>query len=218
MPRLESKAKRSERAQEALRRLRQLRSDSSTALDWKTPYELLTSVILSAQTTDVAVNKATPALFSRCPTVHDLAQIPQEELEQLISTIGLFRMKAKSLRKMANQVVEEHAGIIPDNMQDLVKLGGVGRKTANVVLGVAFGIPGLVVDTHVIRISNLLGLAAGKDAVKLEYALNDLLPEEDWTPFGLHIILHGRATCIARRPQCHECILADICPSAELND
>ena len=215
MPRPESRVRRSERAGEVMDRLRVAYPGTECALTHESAFQLIVATVLSAQSTDAGVNKATPALFARAPDAHGLDALPQEDLEALISSIGLHRSKAKHLKGLARRLVDHHGGEVPERMEDLVKLPGVGRKTANVVLGVWFGIPGLVVDTHVTRLVNLLGLAQGTDAVKLETELSRLLPPEDWADFGLHVIEHGRAVCIARRPRCAECALADICPSAD---
>lgn len=214
MPRLEARAKRAERAVETMRRLREAYPETNVALDHEDAFQLLVATVLSAQATDAGVNKATPGLFARAPDAATMATLSIEEIEGLIATIGLFRSKAKHLAGLARMLVDDHDGEVPEAMEDLVRLPGVGRKTANVVRGVWFGLPGLVVDTHVARIVNLLDLARGKDAVKLETELCRLLPPEDWSDWALHLIAHGRAVCIARRPRCAECVLADLCPSA----
>jgi endonuclease-3 len=191
--------------------------DARTELDWKNPLELLVATMLSAQTTDVQVNKVTQGLFAKYRTAEDYAHADQSELEEDIRPTGFYRNKARSLRNMADALVEEHGGEVPGTMQELVALPGVGRKTANVVLGNAFGVDeGIVVDTHVRRVSGRLGLTENKDAVKIEQDLMKVVPEEDWTVFSHLLILHGRRTCKARKPDCPNCILNDICPSAEL--
>ncbi len=170
---------------------------------------------MSAQCTDKVVNTTTPALFSKYPTPFDLASADQGELEEIIHSTGFYRNKAKNLIAMARALVEL-GGEVPTEMEELVKLGGVGRKTANVVRSVAFGLPGLPVDTHVKRITTLLGLTSKTDPVAIEAELNSLIPPNDRGAFSLQVILHGRSTCVARRPRCSECILSDICPSATI--
>jgi endonuclease-3 len=191
--------------------------DARTELDWSNPLELLVATILSAQTTDVQVNRVTESLFSKYRTAEDYADSTPDELEENIRPTGFYRNKARSLRGMASALVEEHGGEVPRTMSELVALPGVGRKTANVVLGNAFGTnEGIVVDTHVRRVSGRLGLTEGNDPVKIEQELMRLVPEEDWTIFSHLLILHGRRTCKARKPDCPNCILNDICPSADL--
>jgi endonuclease-3 len=185
------------------------------ALRHESPYELLSATILSAQCTDERVNAVTPALFARYPDVGVLAQANSEELEAIIRSTGFFHAKAQSLIGMASNVVARFDGVIPDRMEDLVTLPGVGRKTANVLLSVAFHKPGLPVDTHVGRLSKRLGLSVEDDPVKVERDLCSYLPPEQWGAMSLRLILHGRATCVARTPRCAECVLADICPSVQ---
>ena len=189
--------------------------DARTELDWSNPLELLVATILSAQTTDVQVNRVTESLFTKYRTAEDYADSNPEELEEDIRPTGFYRNKARSLRGMARALVEEHGGEVPRTMYELVALPGVGRKTANVVLGNAFGSnEGIVVDTHVRRVSGRLGLTEDSDPVKVEQELMRLVPERDWTIFSHLLILHGRRTCKARKPDCPNCILNDICPSA----
>ena len=191
--------------------------DAHCALDFTNAFQLLGATILSAQCTDKRVNMVTPALFARYPDAAALADANQAHVEDIIRTTGFFRNKAKSLIGMATGLVERHGGNVPASMDDLVRLSGVGRKTANVILGNAFGRnDGIVVDTHVTRLSNRLGLATGTDAVKIEQALIPLFPQERWTIISHLFIEHGRQVCIARAPRCGECVLADICPSALL--
>ncbi|TMB92313.1 MAG: endonuclease III [Chloroflexi bacterium] len=190
--------------------------DATTALEHGTPLQLLVSVILSAQTTDERVNAVTPALFAKYRTAEDFATVPQAELEEMIRPTGFFRSKARAIREMSQDLVRLHGGEVPPRMEDLVELRGVGRKTANVVLGVAFDVPGLAVDTHVTRLAQLLGLTAAHDPVKIEQDVCSMVPPSEWTALGLRLILHGRRVCIARRPRCPQCVLADICPSAYL--
>lgn len=189
--------------------------DAHCALDFSNAFELLGATILSAQCTDKRVNLVTPALFARYPSAAALAGADQVDVEDLIRTTGFFRNKAKSLIGMAAGLVEHHGGTVPADMEALVRLPGVGRKTANVILGNAFGRnDGIVVDTHVTRVSNRLGLVTGTDAVKIERVLIPLFPQERWTIISHLFIEHGRQVCHARTPLCGECVLADICPSA----
>jgi endonuclease III len=202
-------------AAELLKRLLEQYPDAHCALDFTTPYELLCATILSAQCTDKRVNLVTPALFARYPNAAALATARQEDVEELIRSTGFFRSKAKSLIGMASGLVERHGGEVPAEMASLVGLPGVGRKTANVILGNAFGMnEGIVVDTHVTRLSNRLGLTSESDAVKIEQALIPLFPREQWTMLSHLLIEHGRQVCVARKPRCQECILADLCPSS----
>lgn len=184
------------------------------ALRHRDPFELLVATILSAQSTDERVNMVTPALFLRYPAPADLAAADPSELETLIHSTGFFRQKAKSLIGMARAVEERFGGEVPHAMEDLVTLPGVGRKTANVIRSVAMGEPGLPVDTHVGRLSKRLGLTDETDPVKAEHAIGALLPPREWGLFSLRLILHGRRVCVARRPRCDVCVLADFCPSA----
>jgi endonuclease III len=189
--------------------------DAHCALDFKTPFQLLIATILSAQCTDKRVNLVTPALFKRYPTPDALANADPEELENLIKSTGFFRNKAKSLIGMATAVAANHAGVIPDDMDSLVKLPGVGRKTANVILGNAYDKnEGVVVDTHVGRVSQRLALTKQTDPVKIEQDLIQLFPREHWTMLSHLLIEHGRQICEARRPKCEICFLNDICPSS----
>ena len=191
--------------------------DARTELDWQSPLELLVATVLSAQTTDVQVNRVTQTLFPKYRTAEDYANADPSELEEDIRPTGFYRNKARSLRNMAAALVEEHGGEVPSTMRELVTLPGVGRKTANVVLGNAFGVDeGIVVDTHVRRVSGRLGLTENEDPVKIERDLMQVVPEEDWTVFSHLLILHGRRTCKARKPDCPNCVLYDICPSALL--
>ncbi len=204
-----------QRTLEILARLAKAYPDAHCALDHRTPFELLAATILSAQCTDVRVNMVTPALFARYPTPRDLAAADQSDVEELIRSTGFFRSKAKSLIGMATALVTEHGGKVPADMEALRQLPGVGRKTANVVLGNAFGIDeGIVVDTHVTRLSRLLGLTKANDAEKIERDLMALVPRDQWTMVSHWLIFHGRQVCIARRPRCGECVLASLCPSA----
>jgi endonuclease-3 len=184
------------------------------ALDFQTPFQLLVSTVLSAQTTDERVNMVTPAVFARYPTPADLGHADPGELERLIHTTGFFRNKAKSLIGLGQAIDERFEGEVPTEMEDLVTIPGVGRKTANVVRSVAFELPGLPVDTHVARLTRLLGLTSSTDPDRIEQDVCALLPKAEWGAFSLRLILHGRRVCIARRPRCRECVMADFCPSA----
>jgi endonuclease-3 len=191
--------------------------DAHCELDYRTPYELLVATILSAQCTDVRVNLVTPGFFCRYPTAALLARAGRGEVEELIRSTGFFRNKAKSLIGMAQALVQRHGGEVPREMEALRVLPGVGRKTANVVLGNAFGInEGVTVDTHVARLAGLLKLTRQKTPEKIERDLMALLPREDWTLFSHLLIWHGRRVCIARRPRCAECVVSRLCPSAKL--
>ncbi len=213
----EKKAERMERVEEIIRRLWEEYPDAETSLEYRNPYELLTATILSAQCTDERVNMVTPELFRRYPTPRDLAGARTEDVEEIIRSTGFFRQKTKSLLGMAEAVSQEHAGEVPRTMKALVKLPGVGRKTANVVLGNAFGKDeGVVVDTHVKRLSGRLGLTSQTTPEKIEKDLVRLVPKASWTDLPHLFIFHGRAVCKAPTPLCGECILADICPSARI--
>lgn len=210
-------AKRKARAAEIHRRLLELYPDAHCELDYRNPYELAVATILSAQCTDKRVNLVTPELFRRWPNAEALSRAPREEIEQVIQSTGFFRNKAKSLSGFATQLMARHGGEVPAVMEELVMLPGIGRKTANVVLGNAFGInEGVVVDTHVQRLANRFGLTRATDPVKVERALIPLFPRESWTMLSHLMIWHGRRVCAARRPKCGACTLADICPSAEI--
>ena len=204
------------RAREVDRRLERLFPGTAAelcALHHADAFQLLAATILSAQCTDQRVNLTTPALFARYPDPASLADASVEEVEALIRPTGFFRAKTRSLIGMATQVVERFDGVVPTRMEDLVTLPGVGRKTANVLRSVAFGLPGLPVDTHVQRLSHRLGLTDETDPVKVEHVLNAMVPAARRGTFSLRLILHGRATCRARAPRCAECVLADFCPS-----
>jgi len=184
------------------------------ALEHEDAFQLLQATILSAQCTDQRVNIVTPKLFARYPSAEDLAGAEPSELEEIIRSTGFFRNKATSLIGMAGALVERFGSVVPGRLEDLVSLPGVGRKTANVVVSVAFGEPGLPVDTHVGRLARRLGLTSEDDPVKVERDLCALVPPGQWGALSLRLILHGRAVCVARRPRCAECVLADVCPSA----
>lgn len=180
----------------------------------ESPYQLLVATILSAQTTDARVNEVTPTLFGRYPDAAALAGADAAEVEAIVKSTGFFRQKAASIRSMAAALVDRFSGEVPARMEDLVTLPGVGRKTANVVLSVAFGLPGLPVDTHVLRLSRRLALTTDDDPVKVEAALNRLVPASERGLLSLRLILHGRRVCAARRPRCEICVLNDFCPSS----
>ena len=186
------------------------------ALHHENPFQLLAATILSAQCTDARVNMVTPTLFAAYPDPAALARADPEKVEEIIRSTGFFRAKTRSLIGMASALEERFGGQVPTELSDLVTVPGVGRKTANVVRSVDFGLPGLPVDTHVLRVSKRLGLTELDDPVKVELALNALIPPAGRGAFSLRVILHGRATCTARRPACSRCVLADICPSAFL--
>lgn len=190
--------------------------DAECELTHANAFQLLMATILSAQATDVGVNKVTPGLFARYPDAESLAGAAHEDVEVLIGSLGLFRNKTKSIIKCANQLMERHGGEVPTSMKDLTALAGVGRKTANVVRSVALDLPGLPVDTHVLRLSHLLELTEETDPVKVEYALNPMIPAQERGTFSLRMILHGRRVCVARRPRCADCSLNDFCPSVQL--
>ena len=203
------------RATEIYARLSRAYPDAHCALDHRNAFELLVATILSAQCTDKRVNMVTPALFARYPDASALATARQEDVEELIRSAGFFRTKAKNIIAMSNALVERHGGEVPREMEALVTLPGVGRKTANVILGNAFDMnEGIVVDTHVSRLSNRLGFVAEDDPVKIEQALIPLFPRENWTMLSHLLIEHGRQICDARKPLCGECVVRELCPSA----
>jgi len=185
--------------------------EAHCTLDFKNPLELLVATVLSAQCTDVRVNQVTPALFKKYPTAAHFARAPLPELEQAIYTTGFYRQKAKSLKAICQALVEKHGGQVPDSLTELVKLPGIGRKTANVILGNAFDTPGIVVDTHMGRVAARLGLTRQQDPVKVEFDLMPLVPEARWLKFSHQMIWHGRAICTAKKPQCPSCPLLKYC-------
>ncbi len=200
---------------EVIARLKEEYPDARTELGWEDPLQLLVATILSAQSTDVRVNQVTKGLFGRYRTAGDYAEADLEDLEEEIRAVGFYRNKARAIKGMAHVLVEDHGGEVPRGMEDLVQLPGVGRKTANVVLGNAFGInEGVVVDTHVRRLSNRLGLSDHNDPEKIERDLLEIVPEGERTLFSHLLIFHGRRVCKARKPDCPGCVLNDICPSA----
>jgi endonuclease III len=183
-----------------------------TALYFRNPFELLVATILSAQCTDVQVNKITPALFAKYPTADTMAAATVKQIIPFVKSTGFFRNKAKNIQATATLLVQNYGGQVPASLDELVQLPGVGRKTANVVLGDGFGITGITVDTHVGRLSRRLGLTRHQDPVKVERVLNRLIPQVEWTRFSHWLILHGRAVCAARKPKCEGCTLAELCP------
>jgi endonuclease-3 len=194
--------------------LAELYPEARCELDHRNAFELLCATILSAQCTDARVNQVTPELFARWPDAHALAEANPEELEEVVRSTGFYATKARHLIGMARALVDRHDGEVPSRMSDLVALPGVGRKTANVVRSVALGLPGLPVDTHVLRLSRRLGLTGSTDPVAVERELNPMVPAAERGAFSLRLILHGRRVCLARRPRCGECALAWMCPSA----
>ena len=201
------------RARRMYRALAERYPDAHCELDFENPFQLLVATVLSAQTTDVRVNSITPALFARYPTPADMAAADRAELEAIIQPTGFFRAKADALLKLSADLVERFGGEVPGRMKDLVTLPGVGRKTANVVLGNAFGVPGITVDTHFGRLVRRFGWTAEEDPVKVEHEVGRLFPRRDWTQLSHTLIWHGRRTCHARRPACGACPVARWCPS-----
>jgi endonuclease III len=189
---------------------------AATELTHANAFELVIATILSAQTTDRSVNMVTPELFRRYPAPIDLAAADPAQVEALIKPTGFFRAKTQRIIAASRKVVEAFGGEVPRTMEELVEVPGIGRKTANVILGAGFGVPGFAVDTHVIRLTNLIGLVATRDPVKIEFQVCSMVPKEEWTALSLRLILHGRRVCVARRPRCEECVLNDFCPSSRL--
>jgi endonuclease-3 len=215
MPR-ESLKDKQERAKKIIARLRKQYPDAKCSLDFGSVHELMVATILSAQCTDERVNMTTPALFKKYPSVKAFAEADMDELQDLIKSTGFFRSKAKSIKNSARALMEQHGGKVPKILDELVKLPGVGRKTGSVILGAGYGLAeGIVVDTHVKRISNLLKLTSQKDPGKIEQDLMKVIPEKDWIDYSHLLIYHGRAICIARRPKCAECPVNDLCPSSQ---
>lgn len=208
-------AQRKARATEVLVRLKRTYPEAICELTHGDAFQLLAATILSAQCTDVRVNMVTPGLFAEYPTAKALAVAEIGRVEELVRSTGFYQTKAKNLIGMAHGVVERFGGEVPSEIEDLITLPGVGRKTANVLRSVAFKLPGLPVDTHVGRLSRRLGLTSNEDAVKVEHELNAMLPPSEWGEFSLRLILHGRRVCEAKKPRCGECDLADICPSSQ---
>ena len=202
------------RAPQIVERLAREYPVAETALVHSDPFQLLVATVLSAQTTDDRVNMVAPVLFARFPDAAALAGAPLPEVEEIIKSTGFFRAKSRAIVAMAQDLVARYGGQVPPRMEDLVTLPGVGRKTANVVLGVAFGVAGFPVDTHVLRLTRRLGLTTSTDPVRIEAEVTAMVPSEEWTALGLRLILHGRRVCLARSPRCEKCVLNDICPSA----
>ncbi len=207
---------RAARAMEVARRLHQAYPQAVCSLEHRDPWQLLAATILSAQCTDARVNQVTPVLFERYPDVAAMASAQSDDVSQIIHSCGYHNQKTRSLLGAAQAIVKEHGGQVPSTLAELVNLPGVGRKTANCVLGTCYNVPAMVIDTHMIRIMNLLGLVDNKDPVRIEHELMELLPPEEWVALTHRVIEHGRAVCIARRPQCEQCVLAELCPSAHL--
>lgn len=211
----ETLQQRQNRAQAILRRLKKEYPDAKCELDWSTPLELAVATILSAQCTDKRVNLVTPALFRKYRAAKDWAATPQETLETEFHSTGFFRNKAKNVRALMARIDADFGGELPGDFDVLVSLPGIGRKTANLLVATVFGRPGLVVDTHFIRLSNRLGFVKNEtDATKIERALQRIVPEKNWTDWSHAMVFHGRRRCFARKPDCADCPLADLCPSA----
>ena len=201
------------RALLTVERLREL-YPAATELVHQNPFQLLIATILSAQTTDKMVNLVTPKLFARYPTAFDLAAADPAEVEAIVKPTGFYRLKSRRIIAASRKLVELFGGEVAGSMQDLLKIPGIGRKTANVILGAGFNQPGFAVDTHVIRLTNRLKLVSTRDPVKIELQVCSMVPKEEWTGLSLRLILHGRRICVARRPRCEECVLNDFCPSS----
>jgi endonuclease-3 len=200
------------RARQIMRKLAVQYPDAHCALHHDNPLQLLVATILSAQCTDVRVNLVTPALFARYRDARAFATADLAELQEMIKSTGFFRNKAKSIQACCRAIVERHGGEVPGTLDELVALDGIGRKTANVILGDAFGVPGITVDTHVGRLSRRLGLSKQQDPNKVEQDLMNLIPKQEWTSFSHRLIFHGRQVCFARKPNCQGCILNRLCP------
>lgn len=211
--RSETVAEKKARAQAIAAGLASLYPEVECPLNHRNNFELLIAVILSAQCTDAGVNKVTPGLFNRYPNAAALAQASAADIESCIRTLGLFRAKAKSLKRCAQQLADEFNGAVPSSMEELTRLAGVGRKTANVMRGHAFAIPGIAVDTHCKRLSRRLGLTREENPLKIEQDLAQILEPVEWTDFSHRLIIHGRRVCFARNPACAACVLSELCPS-----
>jgi endonuclease-3 len=204
-----------ERARKAVRTLKRIYPDVRCALDYRNPFELYVATVLSAQCTDERVNQVTPVLFARYPSALALAAAPREEIEAIVRPTGFFRNKAKSIQEGARRIVEAFGGGVPRTLEELITIPGTGRKTANVILGCAFSVPGITVDTHVRRLSQRLGWTKLEDPVKIEFELMEILPKRDWTAASLLLIQHGRRVCLARKPLCLECAVLEWCPTGQ---
>jgi endonuclease-3 len=212
MPAQNSKEK--ERLREIIRLLKAEYPQAKCSLEFSNPLELLVATILSAQCTDERVNRVTRSLFKKYPSAADYAKVSQQELEQDIHSTGFYKNKAKNILNCCKALVEQHMGQVPASLEELIKLDGVGRKTANVVLGSYFEIPAIVVDTHVSRVSRRIGLTTSTDPIKIEFELMQKVPREDWVIFSHLLIYHGRKLCKARKPMCKQCCINSLCPSA----
>jgi len=215
---IEDIAAKRKRAAEVVRHLRAEYPDAKCSLNYETTHQLLVATILSAQCTDKRVNKITPELFTKYGSVDNFAECNVDELSQDIRSAGYHNSKARSIQGSALKIIDEFGGKVPKTLDELVELPGVGRKTANCVLGECFDVPSMVIDTHMIRIFNLLEFSNTKNAVKLEHELMDIFDKKVWTNLTHLIIDHGRAVCIARRPQCGKCVLAELCPSSIIHN
>ena len=213
-PMKESLEQKKKRVAKIMPKLEKAYPDAKCALNYSNPFELLVATILSAQCTDKRVNMVTPAVFKKYRTPKDYAVAEVKELEEAVRSAGFYKNKTKNIIGAAKGVVERFAGKVPNQLEDLVTLPGVGRKTANVILGNAFDIPGLTVDTHMIRLNNRLGLTRNSDPVKIEFDLMKIVPQKEWTEYSHLIIHHGRARCSARKPDCAHCEIQKLCPSA----
>ena len=211
----EAEESKKRRVLEIIKRLKKAFPDAGIELHFKTPVQLIVATILSAQCTDKRVNMVTPHLFKKYKTAKDFANANQKTFEREIHSTGFYRAKAKNIIGCMKELIKRYGGGVPKRMEDLITLPGVGRKTANVILGNTFGIPGIVVDTHMKRISNRLGLTIQEDPVKIEFDLNEIVPRKEWILFSHLIIWHGRRTCFARKSNCAECTLNTLCPSRE---
>ncbi len=209
----ETSGQKKARVKKIIARLKKAYGPAGCALHFSNPMELLVAVILSAQCTDKRVNLVTPALFKKYRRPQNYAEANPKILEQEIRSTGFYRNKAKNILGAARAIVNEHKGRVPETMEELVKLPGVGRKTANAVLGNAFGVPGICVDTHMIRVNQRLGFTENSDPVKIEFNLMALVPEKEWTYYSHLVIHHGRVRCYARKPDCFHCVVNDLCPS-----
>ncbi|MGD8628535.1 MAG: endonuclease III [bacterium] len=215
-PKLETREEKKKRAASVVRAMRKRYPDATTALRFSSPFELLVATVLAAQCTDKKVNEVTPVLFKKYKGPAEFARARRPSLEKIIKPTGFFRNKSRNLIALSRDIMEKHGGEVPDNMDELVALRGVGRKTANVVLAGAYDTPGIIVDTHMIRIANRLGFTNKKDPVKIEQDLMNLLSRRVWSDFSFMTVLHGREVCKARKPLCHVCNLERWCPSSEL--